>query len=150
MASPFLLEGHTCESCESLRRKLERTEDALRQVREDLLKAQRQLIATGRFKKMIAEPFHVLRTIMDELSDVEVDSPASPRSNAVWDSWKSKLGGKKAEFIQAMLECGHPMTSEQLRVATHTGRSTVPQIIHQLKDLGLINKENGKYSLKEL
>ena len=88
-----------------------------------------------------------------EASGVEEDDDpkagTNPRVKAVWESWKQKLGGKQAEFIQALLEHGS-MTAVQLKVATHTGTSTVPQVIYKLNQLGLIDKNGGKYSLKQL
>lgn len=98
-------------------------------------------------------PFYqALKSLFGELDKFDtVDaSPVAAKSSAVWETWKRQLGGKQAEFIQAMLDHGHEMTSEQLRVATHTGRSTVPQIIYKLNQLGLINKNGGRFSLKEL
>lgn len=73
----------------------------------------------------------------------------SDKKRAVWESWIKKLPGKRADFIQAMLEHG-AMTSAQIRVATHTPEGSVAGIIHDLKKLGLINKTGDKYSLKEL
>ncbi len=127
-------------------------ESAARQASKDAVQAVRAL------RKQLQPFYDAMRILFGEIDRVSADSIAedsnghssSPRSSAVWESWIQRLGGKKAQFIRAMLDHGHPMTSEQLRVATHTGRSTVPQIIHQLNVLGLINKNSGRFSLKEL
>jgi hypothetical protein len=73
----------------------------------------------------------------------------SDKKRGVWDSWKQKLPGKRADFIQALLDHGD-MTGTQLRVATHTAAGSVAGVIHDLKKLGLINKNGDRYSLKEL
>ena len=75
--------------------------------------------------------------------------PVNSRAAAVWESWKRKLGGKAAEIISALLEHGE-MSVEQLRVATHSGRQTIYEVTSRLNKLGLINKNGGRYSLKEL
>ena len=62
---------------------------------------------------------------------------------------EAKLGGKQAEFIQALLEHGE-MSAIQLKIATRSGQQTVYDTIHKLNKLGLINKNGGKFSLKEL
>lgn len=71
------------------------------------------------------------------------------RKAAVWESWKQKLGGKQAEFIEALLTHGE-MSAIQLKIATRSGQQTVYDTIHKLNKLGLINKNGGKFSLKEV
>lgn len=138
-----------------LRRRIARLsaqlEDARAETREAQNKSKNAMRALQNLQRQLAPMYNALRAVFGEFELIgSSDDVPSQRVSGVWDSWKSKLGGKQAEFIQAMLDHGHPMTSEQLRVATHTGRSTVPQIIYKLNTLGLINKNGGKFSLKEL
>jgi len=142
-----------------LRRKIERLEEELAHSQAQLRDATHQVTTIARGLKALRhqmEPlYNALRMVFGELDVAGVGvvsgaaSAPSGRVAAVWESWKSKLGGKQAEFIQALLEHGE-MTAVQLKVATHTGTSTVPQVIYKLNHLGLINKNGGKYSLKEL
>lgn len=82
-----------------------------------------------------------------EYKTYTVPSPHGPQ-DAKFAPWIQKFGGtKKAEFIKALLDHG-PMTGEQLRVATKSGTSTVGETVGILKNLGLISKENGKWTLK--
>ena len=74
---------------------------------------------------------------------------ANPHSSAVWESWKAKLRGKQAEFIQAFLDHGG-LTAVQLKVATHSGSSTISEIVRKLQAHGLIEKNGSVYSLKKL
>ena len=162
MSQP-LLEGHFVEPEEEvskLKQRIRKLEMDLQTAIESRHEAVRQLDAwrkpVNNLRNALSPLYKSLRHLFGEMEEIPDDAPvasvsvSSPRASAIWDSWKQKLGGKQAEFIQALLEHGHPMTSEQLRVTTHTGRSTVPQIIYKLNSLGLINKHDGKYSLKTL
>lgn len=143
---------------ELLRRKVQRLEDEAHDLRDALKEARQSagaaLRSQAKLRQQLEPLYTALRMVFGELETLtgtaETGASTTPRESAVWESWKRKLGGKQAEFIEAMLEHGHDMTAEQLRVATHTGRSTVPQIIYKLNQLGLINKNGGKFSLKEL
>lgn len=81
----------------------------------------------------------------DESPSLRVNTKAA----SVWESWKQKLGGKKSEVIQALLDHGE-MNVAQLRVATHSGQQTVYDVTSALFRLGLLNKNGGRYSLKQL
>ena len=111
--------------------------------------------AVSRLRQQLSPLYQALKGVFGEMAAFE-DVPASsaePQENdkkrAIWESWKQKLPGKRADFIQALLDHGE-MTSAQLKVATHSGTSTVPQVIYELNRLGLIQKNGSKYSLKEL
>jgi len=142
-----------------LRRKIARLEEGLHHCQTQLENTKRDFSAAQRslatLRHQLQPLYNALRMVFGELDAAGVDSVTptasgpSARVAGVWESWKTKLGGKQAEFIQALLEHGE-MTAVQLKVATHTGTSTVPQVIYKLNHLGLINKNGGKYSLKEL
>jgi hypothetical protein len=158
-----LLEGHVeldgsealQDEIRRLNRQVVRLNEELEELREAKQQARKAQQVLAQLRRQLEPQYRSMQALFGELDLVGVQADDAgtsvpSRVTGVWESWKSKLGGKQAEFIQAMLEHGHPMTSEQLRVATHTGRSTVPQIIYKLNTLGLINKNGGKYSLKEL
>lgn len=73
----------------------------------------------------------------------------NPATNAVWDSWKQKLGGKAAEAIDVLVLHGE-MNAEQLRIHLKCGKNYVYNVISSLHKASLINKNSGKISLKEL
>jgi chromosome segregation ATPase len=144
--------------CDSLRRKIERIEAELDSTHEALRAARQQSVAANNalknLRKNLEPMFRALQMVFGELEAASIggdstESAATPRALGVWKSWMQKLGGKQAEFIQAMLDHGE-VTVAQLKVMTHSGSSTIPQIIYKLNKLGLINKNGGKYSLKEL
>lgn len=134
-----------------LRRELAEARAETASVRSDNARA------IGTLRQTLSPLFTGLKVIFGEMESIAPDSgngqtPAAQPDNsklAVWRSYQQKLGGKKSEFIGAMLEHG-AMTAEQIRVVTHTRRSTVPQVIYELKKLGLVVKDGNKYSLKEL
>lgn len=136
----------------SLRQQLkderEQSQDAIREARRqssDAMRAQAKL-------KQYLQPFHTaLQLIFGELEHVDANDtpPASPSASNKWDLWKTKLGGLQADFIQAMQDHGE-VTASQLKTICHCGSSTIPQIILRLNKLQLINKNGGRYSLKEL
>ena len=81
----------------------------------------------------------------DQPSSSNVDS----RVTAVWESWKQRLGEGPAKVIDALL-LHREMNTQQLAIATGYHRTTVPAFVHKLTKAGLINKNSGRFSLKEL
>jgi len=149
---------------EELKEKISDLQDELRRVRAELqqerLKSQSALAAMANLRSMLS-PFHrLLRGVFGEIEVVlgeETDAGQAPsRTNAapsakseVWESWIRKLGGKQAEFIRALAEHGE-MTAIQLKIATHSGTSTVSDTCRKLLTLGLLQKNGAKYSLKDI
>lgn len=74
----------------------------------------------------------------------EVPSGLSPR----WQMLRQKLGGRQAEFID-LLQHG-AMSAAQMRAAAHCDIKTVYSTVQRMKDAGLLVKNGGKFSLKEL
>jgi phage shock protein A len=148
------------------RKEKQELEDKLRDVRQELddLRVDKERLERSlRNLRQQLSPLHRgLRAIFGEieLAIGEEQLPASSghsasepavnsRVNAVWETWKTKLRGKQADFIQALLEHGQ-MTSIQLRIATHSGSSTVAETLGKLQTLGLVEKNGSMYSLKKL
>jgi small-conductance mechanosensitive channel len=73
----------------------------------------------------------------------------SDRLSSVWDSWKQKLGSGAAKVITALQEHGEANT-QQLSILTGMHRTSIPRIIYELNKAGLINKNGGRFSLKQL
>lgn len=157
MPQPLLEAYIEPDESPALRRKIEQLETELLRTQGELRSVRAQFDLTfrtlGGLRHQLEPLYNALRMVFGELDNAGVSgretTGPSTRVAGVWESWKSKLGGKQAEFIQALLEHGE-MTAVQLKVATHTGTSTVPQVIYKLNHLGLINKQGGRYSLKEL
>lgn len=74
---------------------------------------------------------------------------AVPKNSAAWESWKQRLGGQPAKAIDALLVHG-ALTQTQLRIHVGCAQGSVPGIVYALNKAGVINKNGGKISLKEL
>lgn len=109
--------------------------------------------ATAALRRQLSPLYQALQQVFGELDIIGTpDSPslADPRKVAVWESWKTKLGGgKPAELIDALLQHGE-MNAVQLRVAMHCHINTVYETTGKLLKLGILSKNGGKYSLREL
>jgi hypothetical protein len=163
-----LLEGHIVDASdaeaddvESLRSEVRRLTAALskaqleaRQARQESHSVQQALAA---LKKQLSPLYRALQLVFGELEGVDVDegsfgtapSGASPRVTAVWESWKSKLGGGCAKVIDALLLHGD-LNTQQLSVATGYHRTSIPAFIFKLNKNGLLEKNGGRFSLKQL
>jgi len=93
---------------------------------------------------------HVASGKMD-IPDVTQIAGSAPdiRLKAAWENWKSKLPGLPARFIDALLLHG-PMTQTQLRIAVGCAAGSVASIVSTLWKAGLIDKNSGRISLKQL
>lgn len=76
-------------------------------------------------------------------------SPAAPAKAKAWEMWKSRLGEGCAKVIDALMVHGG-MNTTQLSIATGYHRTSIPVMIFKLNKAGLINKNGGTFSLKEL
>lgn len=154
--STLLLEGQT-DNRDDLIKSLHAE---VQQLRRDLRDAQAESSlarseagrSVAALRLQLTPLYRALQSVfgeIDAISETTDGAVSNPRVTAVWESWKQKLPGKRADFIAALLEHG-AMTGTQLRVATHTAAGSVASVIHDLKKLGLITKNGDRYSLKEL
>jgi len=107
-------------------------------------------------RKQLTPLYRALQAVFGELDAAGVDDSgpannATPRVSAVWESWKQKLGTNTApaRVIDALLGHGE-LNVAQLKVAAKMANQTVYDAIHRLNKLGLINKNGGRFSLKQL
>lgn len=142
-----------------LRGELSDTRHELTRVRED---SNRALTA---LRQQLSPLYRALQRVFGELEDAGVpDAPAAAstsdgrrapdatdaRVTAVWASWKTKLGGTVAKGIDALLLHGE-LDTQQLAIAAGVDKRTVTNtIVYKLHQAGLIDKNGGRFSLKEL
>ena len=74
---------------------------------------------------------------------------AAPKNVAVWQAWKEKFPPAVGKVIDALLLHGE-MNHSQIKIAARLGSSTVTDCVYKLNKAGLINKNGGKVSLKQL
>lgn len=77
------------------------------------------------------------------------EAPSTEREESVWESWKQRLGGQTAKVIDALLLHGE-MNTTQIAIAIGTRRNNIPNLVFKLNQAGLINKNGGRFSLKQL
>jgi hypothetical protein len=131
----------------------------LTRVRENANRALKPL------RQQLSPLYRALQRVFGELDDAGVPdvpfgAPSSvatsntsgtvdARTAVIWDSWKSKLGPQCAAVIDALLV--HPnLNTTQLAIAVGKNRNTIPNLIYKLNQAGLIDKNGGRFSLKQL
>lgn len=115
--------------------------------------------ALSALRQQLAPLYRALQMVFGELDAAGVEEPAAapqgaaPASNArvamVWEEWKKRLGEGPGKIITALLLHGE-MNTPQLVVATGYHRKSIGNFISKLNTTGLINKNGGKFSLKQL
>lgn len=140
---------------------LEQEIRALRQelvtVRQEAQQAKREAArALVTLRQQLSPLYRALQAVFGELDAAGAgdladapSAPVNPRMSAVWESWKSRLGVGPAKCIDALLLHGD-LNTAQLAIATGYHRNTVPQYVSALNTAGLINKRDGRFSLKAL
>lgn len=142
---------------EQIRRDLEEMQEELRQERRKNGTVER---GVAELRSVLAPLYQGLQHIFGEIDAMGVGEASSvqssassvsmdPRVTAVWESWKQKLGEGPAKIIEALL-VHREMNTQQLAIATRYHRTTIPKLIYQLNKAGLLNKNGGRFSLKEL
>lgn len=107
--------------------------------------------AGARELQKILSPLHkALAAVFGEINEMQLGNEPSMNhaTGEIWHTWKHKLGGKKAEIIEALES--HAMSRDQIRVATSSGWSTVDEGLKYLRSVGLIEKSGNKWHLKSL
>lgn len=139
---------------QELREERDALREELRRVRADLAEARRGTAhALGALRKQLNPLYRALQSVFGELDAVGLDDsqPAAmpSRTSAVWENWKSRMPGRPAQIIDALLLHG-AMNSTQIAIAIGIHRNNVPPLIFKLNKAGLIDKNGTKYSLKQL
>lgn len=137
-------------------RQLAEAEDKIasleRALSENVNESARQSRAMYSLRESLNPLYLALQAIYGDLDSVgipAVASGASPQKSAVWESWKQKLPSGEAKAIDALLLHGS-LTTAQLRIHIGCATRTALNIASSLKSKGLVTKDNGKLSLKEL
>jgi hypothetical protein len=139
-----------------LRRENERLREELREAQQEASELRRE--AAGKEKgvrelRTVLTPLYQALAhifgVTDEMGVGAEEAAGSPKKSAVWESWKEKLGGKTGEAIDALLLHGE-MSAQQLRIHLKCGNEYVYKVITKLANANLINRREGRVSLKEL
>lgn len=154
--------SQVAQNIERLRRENQQLQNVIRDLQRELADqkndVQRSINALKSLQQVLAPLHRSLRAVFGEIEAGGVDAnpygpspsaaPSHVPQDAKWQPWIEKWKGtKKAVVIQTLLEHG-PLTRTQLRSATESGWSTIDAVTAQLQNLGLITKENEKWTLK--
>lgn len=132
-----------------------------RTAESDLEDAQRELstLREGlrRLRGNLSPLYDSLRLLFGDMELLGVqDAPAASTSpqkvagNPAWDSWKAKMGGVAAKIIDLLMLHGE-LNQEQIRIHVGTNRmQTIYDATRKLNNAGIINKRDGRLSLKPL
>jgi chromosome segregation ATPase len=134
----------------------------VRDLEAQLRDAQREIMQTRResgnalaaLRKQLSPLYRALQAVFGELDAAGVDdtvplASTNTRTSAVWDAWKQKLSPACGQVIDALLIHGE-LNVQQICVAARMGKNTVYGVIVMLKKAGVINKQGGRFSLKQL
>jgi len=139
---------------EQLRRRIDDLEEELREAQQELKAAKNQSAAErralGKLRHALQPWKQLMNTIFGELDAAQIQGQESQGSglSPKWEMLKTRLGGRQAEFID-LLQHGE-MTAAQLRAAAHCDIRTAYKTVEKMQAAGLLNKNGGKWSLKEL
>lgn len=133
-------------------RQLAEAEETLRQERQ-----QRAALESGvqTLREILSPLYQGLQRVFGEIELAGVGSQSvaaagmDPRKAAVWEDWKRKMPGIPSRFIEALMLHGE-LTQTQLRLHAKCAQGSVAGVVSQLWKAGLINKNGGRISLKEL
>jgi hypothetical protein len=125
--------------------------EQLRQCREELAEERARESGVEEGVAQLRAALSPLKEGLDRIFGIlPTSSSIVPSKNSpAWDDWKRKLGGQAEKAIDALLLHG-AMNQVQLRIHIGCANGSTPGIVSQLWKAGLINKNGGKISLKEL
>ncbi len=114
--------------------------------------------ALSMLRSQLSPLYRALQAVFGELDTAgirdavagESSGPAVNDATAViWDEWKRKLSPGCGRVIDA-LRIHKDMNSTQVCIAAHVSQGSISSIILKLNKAGLINKNGGRFSLKQL
>lgn len=162
MSSPLMLRGAPQAAPDDRDRIIASLKEDNRDLQEQVAAARRDTEiarseagrAIAEVRKILSPLYNSLRVLfgeMDTVGDTQTSPSTQPTEHkaAVWESWKQRLGGQKAKCIDAFLTHG-ALTATQLRVIVGCATSSVPGLLSDLRQVGLLDKNGSKYSLKQL
>lgn len=129
------------------RRALDAERDVER-IREDTGRA------VGSLRQQLSPLYRALQSVFGELDAVAQDASdpervSGDRISPVWNAWKSKLSPACGRIIDALL-VHKDLNGQQICVATQMGKNTMYGAISHLNKAGVLVKNGGRFSLKQL
>jgi hypothetical protein len=159
IASDPVADRQAEESIVQLEQEVDELREALSTAHAETVQAKAEAaLAVRELRRQLSPLYRALQVIFGEMDKVRMDNvddsggsgqAPSDRTTAIWSTWKQRLGGQCAKIIDAlMLQPG--MNTTQLGIAIGTHRNNIPALIYKLNKAGLIDKNGGRFSLKQL
>lgn len=128
-------------------RQLADAEEALRQEKAKNAAVER---GVSQLREILSPMFNGLKMVFGEIDVMGVGgSVSTPKTSAIWESWKQKLPTLEGRAIDALLLHGE-MTVPQLRIHIGCATRTSRNVASSLSGKGLALRSGGKIRLKEL
>lgn len=111
--------------------------------------------AVAALRKQLAPLYQAMQMVFGHIEAIHIEDhgPTGPivdkLKSAVWESWKSKIPGRTAQVIDALMVHGQ-MNSQQIGIAIGIHPNNVPPLLTKLKKAGLLIKNGHNYGLKSL
>ena len=134
------------EELAEARRQIHKLKGELKAAQEDARQFSRAVLG---LRSILNPLYKGLRQIYGEIEAfaVEQDSPFIQPNN-FWETQKRRFPGKPSELIDLLLE--RPMNTTQLATAGRMDPRTVTKTIYILNKAGLVEKNGGMFSLKQI
>lgn len=166
MSKQRLLEGDVIDmpSADDGDARIRKLESDLRTARLETQQARNELETAQESLRVLRQtlmPLHrALKAVFGEIEiAVGEDAPPAQASvapsnstavNPVWEEWKQRLGGAPAKIITALQKHKDADTTQLCILIGTSRRQTVHDAISTLNKAGLISKNDGRFSLREL
>jgi hypothetical protein len=157
-----LMLGNGDDVIDPLSERMEELEAENREHRQRIRDLEMELSRTKRenaraiasLRQVLSPLFSGLKQIFGEMDAIggaesTSEAPTDSKKSKVWEMWKSRLGEGCAKVIDALMLHGE-MNTTQLSIATGYHRTSIPAFIFKLNKAGLLNKNGGRFALKEL
>lgn len=108
--------------------------------------------ALGALRRQLTPLYRALQGVFGELDAagaVDDGQAAGGGKAAQWEEWKARLGPSCAKVIDTLL-LGGEMTVKAIKISARMGENTVYQATSKMGQAGILVKNGGKFSLKQL
>lgn len=123
---------------------------SLREANAELARVRREsTVALAALRKQLTPLYRALQGVFGELDAAGVADAPSGQPSGAWEEWKRRLGPSCAQVIETLL-LGGEMTVTAIAVSAKMGKNTVYAATSKLGQAGLLVKNGGKFSLKQI
>jgi hypothetical protein len=157
MSSSLMLNALTTPPREeSLQRELYQRNRELAEAQEQLrlerLKTASIEAGVSELRTVLTPLYQALQHIFGEIGAMDIAESTPPMRahlSSAWELWQQKLPGLPAKAIGVLLAHGE-LNRTQLRIQLGCATRSITDVVYKLNQAGLINKNGGKISLKQL